>query len=85
MTIAVIATTTSWSVANGGTTTFNDTLRVIQSPIQATLELQGTGAVLSWSGGAPPYRVQQTTSLTASDWTDYLTDASTPILLPKNS
>ena len=59
-----------------------DTLTVIQSPIQATLALQGTQALLNWAGGGPPYRVQRATDLAMGDWTDYLTDATPPVPLP---
>jgi len=81
--IAVVATTTSWVPANGGTTTFNDTLIVIQSPIRATLKLQGAVIVLDWTGGGPPYRVQQATNLAVGDWTDYLPNTTPPIQLPQ--
>lgn len=80
--IIVTATTTSWAPAFGGNTTFNDTLAVIQSPIQATLTLQGTEAILNWTGGGPPYHVQRATDLAAGDWTDYLTNATSPVPLP---
>ena len=80
--IAVVATTTSWAPYYGGNTSFNDTLTVIQSPIRATLTLQGTEALLTWTGGDPPYRVQQATDLAVGDWTDYLPDATPPVALP---
>lgn len=80
--VAVVATTTSWVPAYGGRTTFNDTLIVIQSPIRAMLTLQGMEAILDWTGGGPPYRVQRATDLAAGDWTDYLTDATPPMRLP---
>jgi hypothetical protein len=80
--ILVVATTTSWCAAYGGNTTFNDTLTVIQSPLRARLNLQGTGSVLNWTGGGPPYRVQRATDLTAGDWTDFLTEAQPPVALP---
>jgi len=80
--IAVVATTTSWVPDYGGNTTFNDTLTVVCYPIQATLTRQGTEALLNWSGGGPPYRVQQATALTADDWTDYLTGVVPPVTLP---
>jgi hypothetical protein len=79
--IIVTATTTSWWPANGGNTTFNDTLTVIQSPIRATLALQGTQAILNWTGGGPPYRVQRETDLTLGDWLDVLTNAVPPVTL----
>jgi hypothetical protein len=80
--ILVVGTTTSWCAAHGGTTTFNDTLTVIQSPLRATLSLQGTDAVLNWSGGGPPFRVQRATDLTIGNWTDVLTEAVPPVALP---
>ena len=66
----------------GGTTTFNDTLTVIQSPIQATLGWQGAEALLNWTGGGPPYRVQRATDLNAGNWTDFLPNATPPVTLP---
>lgn len=80
--ICVVGTTTSWAPAYGGNTTFNDTLTVIQSPIRATLTLQGTDAILNWTGGGPPYAVQRATDLNLGDWTDYLPDATSPVALP---
>jgi poly(3-hydroxybutyrate) depolymerase len=80
--VAVVATTTSWTPEYGGVTTFNDTLTVIQSPIQATLALQGAEALLNWTGGGPPYRVQEAADLNAGDWTDFLPNATPPVTLP---
>jgi hypothetical protein len=80
--VLVTGTTTSWAPYFGGNTTFNDTLTVIQSPIRATLTMQGTEALLNWTGGGPPYRVQQTTDVVAGDWTDFLPDATPPVTLP---
>jgi hypothetical protein len=79
--IAVVATSTSWAPAYGGNTTFNDAFTVIQSPLRATLAVQGSGATLNWTGGAPPYRVQRATDLTAGDWMDVLTNAVPPVTL----
>jgi hypothetical protein len=79
--ILVTATTTSWAPAYGGNTTFNDALTVIQSPLSATLVAQGTNALLNWTGGGTPYRVQQATDLTAGDWTDLLPNATPPVTL----
>jgi hypothetical protein len=80
--ISVIGTTSNWSPSLGGTTTFSDTLKVACYPIQATLVSQGTNAVLSWTGGGPPYRIQRATDLIAADWTDVLSDATPPLILP---
>jgi predicted esterase len=79
--IIVAASTTSWAPAFGGSTTFNDTLTIIQSPIRATLALHGTNVVLNWIGGGPPYRVQRATELTAGAWSDILANATPPLLL----
>lgn len=83
--IVVVGTTTSWAPAFGGSTTFNAALTVIQSPIRATLTLQETEAILNWTGGGPPYRVQHATDLTAADWTDLLPNATPPVTVPLNA
>lgn len=44
--IVVTGATTSWAPACGGNTTFNQTLMVVCSPIQATLTLDGPNALL---------------------------------------
>jgi len=80
--VVVVGTTTSWAPAYRGNTTFNDALIVIQSPIQASLTLQATGALLNWTGGGPPYCVQRATDLAVGDWTDFLPDAMPPVTLP---
>jgi len=80
--VVVVGTTTSWAPAFGGNTTFNAALTVIQAPIRATLTLQGTGALLNWTGGGPPYRVQRRTDLIVGAWTDFLPDATPPVSLP---
>jgi len=79
--VVVVGTTTSWAPAFGGTTTFNDVLTVIQSPIRATLEFQGIEARLSWEGGGPPYRLQKASDLAAGEWTDILKDILPPLTL----
>jgi S-formylglutathione hydrolase len=78
----VTGTSTSWAPACGGNTTFNDTLTVVCSPVQATLALQGTSALLNWTGGGPPFRIQRATDLIAADWMDVLSDATPPVILP---
>ena len=80
--VIVTGTTTSWVPLLGGNTTFNDTLTVIQSPIQATLTLQRTNALLNWAGGGAPYRVQRASNLAAGDWMDFLPNATPPVMLP---
>jgi hypothetical protein len=80
--IIVTGTTTSWAPACGGNTTFSQTLMVVSSPIQATLTLEGTTALLNWTGGGPPYRIQRATDLLAADWSDVLAHATPPVTLP---
>jgi len=62
--------------------TFNDTLAISTSPARLTLTLQGTEALLNWTGGVPPLRVQWATDLIVGDWTDFLTNATPPVPLP---
>lgn len=83
--VIVTGTTTSWAPALGGNTTFNDTLTVIQSPIQATVAWQGTDLILSWTGGGPPYHVQRATGVTIGDWAGYLSNAIPPVTLPRTN
>jgi poly(3-hydroxybutyrate) depolymerase len=80
--VTVVAATTSWMPTYRGSTTFNDALTVACYPIQATLASSGTNALLNWSGGNPPYRVQRASDLAAGDWTDFLNDATPPVPLP---
>lgn len=80
--IIVTGTTTSWAPACGGNTTFSQTLLVVCSPIQAGLTLEGTTTLLNWTGGGPPYRIQRATDLIAADWSEVLSDATPPLILP---
>ncbi len=80
--VIVTGTTTSWAPACGGNTTFNETLMVVCSPIHATLTLETTTALLHWTGGGSPYRIQRASDLFASDWTNVLSDAIAPVILP---
>ena len=80
--IVVVGTTTSWAPAFGGNTTFNAALTEIQAPIRATLTLQEPDALLSWTGGGPPFRVQRATDWIVGAWTDFLPDAASPVSLP---
>jgi hypothetical protein len=38
--------------------------------------------LLSWSGGVPPYVVQQSTNLSAWDWQDAVSNAVPPVNFP---
>lgn len=79
--ISVIATTATWSPSLGGTTTFTDTMMVACYPIRATLVSQGPTALLNWTGGGPPYRIQHATDLGIGNWTDFLVDVAPPLTL----
>jgi poly(3-hydroxybutyrate) depolymerase len=79
--ITVVAATMSWMPTYRGSTTFNDALTVACYPIRATLTSSGSNALLNWSGGDPPYRVQRASDLAAGDWTDFLNDATPPVPL----
>lgn len=54
-------------------------------PIQVAFTLNPTNAVLQWSGGVPPYAVQQTTNLCAGIWHDVATNALPPVDVPRNA
>jgi hypothetical protein len=43
--------------------------------------LQGPDALLNWTGGESPYRVQRADDLTSGEWTDVVTDAVPPVTL----
>ncbi|MCI0623616.1 MAG: immunoglobulin domain-containing protein [Acidobacteria bacterium] len=73
---------TTWAPAYGGSTTFNDTLSVICSPVRVTMAVQGTDAILNWSGGVPPFHVQRRTEITAADWLTFLMNAVPPLRVP---
>ncbi len=79
--VLVTASTTSWSPANGGETSLNDTLIVIHAPLHLSLRWQATALELDWTGAGPPYTIQQATALTAPDWTDLLRAATPPVTL----
>jgi hypothetical protein len=82
--IVVTATMdTAWAPAYRGTTTFNNTLTVISSPLRATLAVQGTAAILNWSGGLPPFHVQHSTGIAWGGWSDLLPNAVPPLTIPR--
>lgn len=76
--IVVNATSASGFPVNGGTTTFSDTLSVLSLPISATLNPQGTEAILAWTGGTGPFRIQRATDLGLADWHDWRANAVSP-------
>jgi hypothetical protein len=80
--IVITAWATNSTTGFRGDTTFNTALAVVCWPIRATLTLEGTSALLNWTGGGPPYRVQRATDLIVGNWTDFLPDATAPVSLP---
>jgi predicted esterase len=91
--IVMTATTTSWSGAmpgeyfgtTPGETRFYDTLTIVCRPIRIILERQGPEATLSWSNGEGPFTVQRATTLDPGAWTDFLSNAVAPVVLPLES
>jgi predicted esterase len=79
--IVLTATIASGFPVNGGTTTFSDTRSVLSLPISVTLAQQGTEAILTWTGGTGPYRIQRATDLGPADWHDLRTNAVSPALI----
>lgn len=79
--VVVVGTTTGWVPGMGGTTTFN-ALTVIQARIRTRLTPQGTEALLNWTGGEAPYRVERATDLGVGVRTDHLPQATPPVSLP---
>ena len=83
--VVAVATTTSWaSPAFGGITTFNDAIAVVCAPVHATLAREGANLLLNWSGGRPPFEVQRSADLAAANWMDCLTNATPPVIVPKD-
>lgn len=54
----------------------------VSQPIQLTVTRSGTNVNLSWTGGLPPYVVQQTAALPASTWSNVLTTSNQNASLP---
>jgi hypothetical protein len=81
-TIIVTATTTiSWATAYPGSTTLSATLSVISTPIRASLMPAASGALLNWTGGIAPFRIQRTTALAGTNWIDMSPNATPPLTL----
>jgi len=78
--VVVTGVTTSWAPLYGGTTTFNNSVSVLSSPIRVTLRAQGSALTLSWVGGAPPFQIQRTTNLSDGVWETFVTNASAPVM-----
>ena len=53
--------------------------------IRLTIVQKGTNVTLNWLGGAPPYLVQEASTLSAALWGDLLTTNVTSINLPVNN
>jgi hypothetical protein len=54
----------------------------VSQPIQLTVTRSGTNVNLSWTGGSPPYIVQQTGALPANAWSNVLTTSNQNAILP---
>lgn len=82
--IVVTAVGTSWSAILGGSTSFNNSLLVTQvaAPIELTIARNRGSLLLSWSGGVPPYVIQQRFSLTAGERQNFQTTNGASLLLP---
>lgn len=80
--LVVTAVTTSWAPFFGGNTFFSGTLAVFSSPVRASLEIQESNAVLRWTGGAPPFRVEETSDLAGAAWAVTHTNATSPLTIP---
>jgi poly(3-hydroxybutyrate) depolymerase len=80
--INVIAKGTSWSASLRGSTTYNDSIRVIQSDLVVVASLQNGELTLQWSGGKPPFVLQACTELSCANWSPVLTTTNRWITLP---
>jgi hypothetical protein len=60
------------------------TLTVIPAApkVIATISRHGTNAVITWTGGSPPYGLESTTGLPATNWIPVLTTDSTTATIP---
>jgi hypothetical protein len=54
----------------------------VSQPIQLTVERSGTNVNLSWTGGLPPFVVQQAGALSANAWSNVLTTSNQNATLP---
>jgi hypothetical protein len=54
----------------------------VMQTIRMNLVRSGTNVLLQWSGGGPPYRLERTTSLSLSNWSNVLTTNGTNVTLP---
>jgi len=81
-TIIVTATSTiSWTTAYPGSTTLSATLSVFSTPIRASLTRAPSGALLNWTGGVTPFRIQRTRLLAGTNWIDVSPNATPPLTL----
>jgi predicted esterase len=80
--IIVTATiSTSWAPNYGGNTTLSDTFSALYTPIRASLALDSSGAILSWTGGIGPFRVETTSSFSPAKWNEVSSEAVPPLTL----
>lgn len=82
--LLITAFGTSWSAILGGNTSFSRSLQVAQvaAPIMMTILKNSQGVLLSWSGGVPPYTIQQRTNLSSGSWLGVKATNGTSVTLP---
>ena len=59
-------------------------LAVFCSPIRVTVAVEGTDAILNWSGGVPPFDAQRRNEIAAVDWSTLLANAVPPLRVPRH-
>jgi poly(3-hydroxybutyrate) depolymerase len=73
--LIVIASTISFAPASSGSTTFSDTILMRPAPpIMLRIYKQNDQAIVSWTGGKGPFRLQTATSCQPQEWTDLPVD-----------
>jgi predicted esterase len=73
--ITVIATGASWVTQYYGQTTFNSSIWSYQGPVLSLRASNGI-ATLTWTGGSPPYYLEQCTNLAFGQWQTLSTNSS---------
>jgi hypothetical protein len=56
--------------------------KLVPRPLKTTASINASNFLLSWSGGVPPYLVQQSATLGSGEWHDAVTNAVPPVNLP---
>ncbi len=79
--LTVMATGSAWVSNYGGHTTFSSPLWAYRGA-QLSFSASNGLATVSWTGGAPPYALDQCTNLSSHDWQPLLTNNSTSAQIP---